>query len=254
MGVSHVFDVARGDPARCAFFSDLDGTLSRIIDDPDAAAPIEGASELLTDLAHTYGTVAVVSGRPVSFLSRFFAPPVELSGLYGIEHHTSERLLIDSAALQWIATIEQVASDARTRFGADAVEDKKYSLTVHYRTASAERSEEILTWAHDTGSQAGLSVRPAKMSVELHPPIKRTKGDVVGDLSTGMRAALYLGDDRGDLPAFQRLHELHAHGELEAIATVAVDGDETPAELREHATDVVSSPDAAVEILQRFRI
>ena len=253
MGLEHVLDIARADPARCALFTDMDGTIADIVDDPDSVTPIAGTAELLNELAMAYGAVAVVSGRSVSFLDRFFAPPVELSGLYGIEHRTTERLLIDSDALEWLPTIDQTANDARTRFGIDAVEDKRYSLTVHYRTADASTSESILDWAGAVGTSSGLLVRAAKMSVELHPPIKRTKGDVVGELVSGMRAGVYLGDDCGDLPAFEQLHFLKTQGQLEAIATVVVDGDETPAELRELATDQVSSPAEAIDLLSRFR-
>ncbi len=252
MGIEDVLRIAATDPARCALFADMDGTLSHIIDDPASVEPVAGAGELLAELASCYGAVAVISGRPVAFLDRFFAPPIELSGLYGLEHRTGDRVLIDSAALEWLPTMSECADDARSKFGIEAVEDKRYSMTVHYRTADAECAARILEWSAQVAERTGLDARPAKMSVELHPPTERSKGDVVEDLLLGIRAAVYFGDDVGDLPAFARLGQAADSGELEAVATVLVQSDETPAELSELATDLVDTPLEAVEMLERF--
>lgn len=252
MGIDDVLMIAVSDPGRCALFADMDGTLSHIIDDPAAVEPVAGAGELLAKLAGTYGAVAIISGRPVAFLDRFFAAPIELSGLHGLEHRTGDRLLIDTAALEWLPTMSKCADEARLKFGTEAVEDKRYSITVHYRKFDADQAAVIRHWATEVSTLTGLDARPAKMSVELHPPTSRSKGDVVGELLFGMRAAIYLGDDVGDLPAFRRLQQAQSDGELEAVATVLVDGPETPPELRSLATDVVATPMEAVELLARF--
>ena len=47
-----------------------------------------------------------------------------------------------------------------------------------------------------------LEVRAAKMSVELHPPLPADKGTALEALAGGMAAVAYVGDDRGDLPAY----------------------------------------------------
>src|SRR4051812_8239399 len=56
-------------PARTALLCDFDGTLAPIVDDPAAAGPLPGAVEVLARLSERLGLVAVVSGRPVSFLT-----------------------------------------------------------------------------------------------------------------------------------------------------------------------------------------
>ena len=50
----------------------------------------------------------------------------------------------------------------------------------------------------------GLVVHPAKMSVELHPPVAVDKGTAVLALAAGLRAVCFLGDDVGDLPGLRR--------------------------------------------------
>ncbi len=249
-GFAAVVAAVRNNARSVGIFSDFDGTLSHIIADRDAVMPIESAVETLTELAHVCGRTAVVSGRPVSFLEQFFAAPVQLSGLYGIEHRADDTLTIDPAAAEWMPVISAVAADAKDRFGDAAVEDKTYSLTVHYRGASEKLAAEIETWSVEVAEEHGLHARSAKMSVEIHPPLSRDKGDAVAGMLTGLSAAIFFGDDVGDRSAFDRLASAGGDGALQAFASVLVKGAETPDELSEAVTDVVSTPEEAVAMLE----
>lgn len=238
------------DPSRVGFFSDLDGTLAEIVDDPEAVVPVDGVTERVVELARRLGSVAVVSGRPVSFLEQFFAPPVELSGLYGLEHRSSGRVFVDTTALEWLPVMTKTADRARLEFGEDVVEDKRYSLTIHYRGVEAELGERIVSWVERTAAETGLDARVAKMSVELHPPTARSKGDAVEELLTGIDVALYCGDDVGDIPAFERLAALDASGHLKAHAIVLVASEETASSMYEYATDTIHGPTEMVAVLE----
>lgn len=249
MSLESIRKVLATAPQRVGLFSDLDGTLAEIVDDPDVVVPVEGATERLAQLATRLGIVSVVSGRPVSFLERFFAPPIELSGLYGLEHRADGRLFVDSSALAWLPVMSMTADRAREEFGLEAVEDKRYSLTVHYRGADEAMATSVTEWAGHIAEETGLDARVAKMSVELHPPTARSKGDAVHDMLTGIDAAIYLGDDVGDLPAFDRLSSLRADGSLSAHAIVLVESHETPPRMHELATDVVQGPKAVLGVL-----
>lgn len=252
MGIEDVLGVAARFPKECALFSDFDGTLSHIIDDPTLVQPIDGATEVLLELTTQLGTVGVVSGRPVSFLERFFQAPIELSGLYGLEHRTGDQVTVDPDAIEWLPVMSQAADEARERFGTEAVEDKRYSITIHYRRASEEVGEAVVEWADAVARKTGLHAQSAKMSVELHPPTSRTKGDAIAGMLGGMKAAIYLGDDVGDLPAFERLRAASDSGQLEAYATVLVSSDETAPEMHDAATDVVGTAEEAVDVLKQF--
>lgn len=240
------------DPARVGLFFDLDGTLAEIVDDPETVVPIAGVAERIARLGEHLGTVAVVSGRPVSFLERFFAPPVELSGLYGLEHRSGPRLLVDSTALEWLPVMSETADRARAEFGSDAVEDKRYSMTIHYRGADETRAEEVVRWVERVARETGLDAGVAKMSVELHPPTSRSKGDAVEDMLGGIDVAVYCGDDVGDLPAFRRLAELHEADVLRDYAVILVASDETPPVMFDHATDTIDHPSAMLGVLEGF--
>ena len=225
----------RRDPAHTAILTDFDGTLARIVDDPAAAAPLPGAVDVLGALATRFGLVGVVSGRPLSYLRQHLGDGIWLAGLYGLE--TSDGAVVGN---EWRAAVTDAVARARAEFG-DAVEDKGLSLTLHFRRRT-DLAPAIEAWA---AQQAPLVARPAKASVELHPPVDTDKGTVVTRACEGMTAACFLGDDVGDLPAFAALDLLDADTVKIAVRTA-----ETPAELLERADVIVDGPDGALALLQ----
>ena len=95
-------------PHDSALFLDFDGTLAAIVADPAQARPVEGARELLVELARRLGLVAVVSGRPVSFLVDALGRPpgVHLAGLYGMEEVTATgQVRQDPDAARWAPAV-----------------------------------------------------------------------------------------------------------------------------------------------------
>lgn len=236
------------DPARAGVFTDFDGTLSPIVDDPGAAAPLPGVLDVLRRLTARFAVVGVVSGRPVSYLAGHLGEKLWLSGLYGLETlRRGERSEAPEAA-EWRAVVAAAVERGRESFG-DAIEEKGLSLTLHFRTRP-ELGNEARTWAEAEAERSGLLVRSAKASIELHPPVLADKGTVVCAAADGLVAACFLGDDVGDLPAFDALDRLAAAG-LHAVR-VAVSTPEAPAELLERADLVVDGPEGALALLERL--
>ncbi len=253
MGLAEVLTHFAVAPAESGAFFDLDGTLAQIELDPTEVRPVEGVADLVHELAAHLGVVAIVSGRPVAFLERFFDDAdIQLSGLYGLEQRVGGQLLVDSAALDWLATMSRAADGAREAFGTEVVEDKRYSMTVHYRGMPEPFAADVRAWAATTAAETGLHARDAKMSIELHPPSAGDKGDVVERLVSGLRCAAYFGDDVGDLPAFERLDALTASEHLAVSARVLVTGPETPRELAPLATDTVAGPKAVAQVVEQM--
>lgn len=54
---------------------DFDGTLSPVVDDPEAARPLQGVVEMLGPLASRFAAVAIISGRPAAYLGEHGAAP-----------------------------------------------------------------------------------------------------------------------------------------------------------------------------------
>lgn len=233
--------------------TDFDGTMSPIVQDPDAAAPAPGAVESLVELSSGVGELAVISGRPLSFLTRFFPPEVSTVGLYGLQmRRHGERVEHPNAGV-WRETMSDVASSAELRGPADMrVELKELSITLHYRE-HPELADEVEAYARDAADAAGLRVRTARMSVELHPPIDEDKGTALERLAADHTGAVvFLGDDVGDLPAFDALDRLEAAGREVLRVAVRTDefADELPEELGERADVVVDGTDGALALLR----
>jgi trehalose 6-phosphate phosphatase len=238
-------------PERAGIFCDFDGTLAAIVDDPERARPVPGAVDVLAELATRFGVVAVISGRPAGFLlDRLGSRGLVLSGLYGLEQVAGGEIKAVDGASEWRGVVADVATRAEGPDGPGAsVERKGLSVTLHYRRAP-EREPETRAWADREARRAGLVVHPGRLCYELRPPIERDKGTVVRELAVGLDAVCFLGDDAGDLAAFDALDDLERDGML--ALRVAVRSTEAPAELVSRADVQVDGPDGVVELLRRL--
>lgn len=234
-------------PAAAGLFTDFDGTLSAIAAEPDDAAPVAGAMAVLARLAGALDRVWVVSGRPVTFLERFVPAGIHLSGLYGLEASADGVRADHEAAGTWRAVVAAVADEAEESGpGGLLVERKGLSVTLHYRQRP-DLADEAHAYATDAALAAGLVLHEARMSVELRPPIETDKGTVVHSAATGLDAVCFIGDDRGDLEAFDALDRLAADG-MQAVR-IAVTSAECPPELLARADLTVDGPAGVVEFL-----
>lgn len=238
----------RRTPGRSAVITDFDGTLAPIVSNPEDSRAIDGAPELLARLADTYGRVAVVSGRPVAFLADRLIddPRVELRGLYGLE--SSRPGTVDDRVEAWRDAVNAVAAraDAEAPPGV-TVERKGLTVTLHYRNVP-DAGPWVASWTADQAGATGLDRHPARMSWELVPPVPVDKGSTVLSLAEGFDSVCFIGDDRGDLPAFGAL-DLLAEGGAYALKVV-VESDEVPPELLREADLTVQGPAGVMELLE----
>lgn len=237
-------------PRESGLFTDFDGTLSAIVDDPEQAQLIAGAPEVLDELARQLGRVGVLSGRPVDFLAPLVPRSVMVSGLYGLQKLDDGARDDHPMGGAWREVTEDIARLAADR-GPEGmrVEDKDLSITLHYR-GHPEIEADVLAFAEKQAARSGLVVRPAKMSYELHPPIEADKGTALLELVEGLTAVCFIGDDVGDEEAFDALDRLAEQGV--ATVRVAVAGPEAPAALVDRADVVVDGPDGALELLRQL--
>ena len=242
-------------PLPTGLFSDFDGTLSPIVPDPASARPLPGAVEALHRLAARLEEVAVVSGRPAGFLADRFAPRqgehLQLFGLHGLERWGPGGVEPVEAARPFVAVVERVRIQAlEAGVPGLVVEDKVLSLTLHWRRARDPEATGAAAsaLAAELAAGAGLEIRPGKASVEIVPPLGIDKGTVVRQRGRRLGAVVFLGDDRGDLRAFDALDALERDGAV--VARLGVAGAEAPKELLERADLVLSGPAESVALLE----
>lgn len=243
-----LFEPFLADPANAGVFTDYDGTLSPITSDPAAASPLPGVLDVLHGLATRYAVVGVISGRPLDYLVSQLGDGLWLCGLYGLEILENGKRIEAPQAAEWRPVVAAAVERAERQFG-EAVEPKGLSLTLHFR-ARPDLGPSVRTWAEADAARSGLVVRPAKASVELHPPVKADKGTVIERAAAGLRAVCFLGDDVGDLPAFDGLDRLRQAGVH--TVRVGVSTEEAPPDLLARSDVVVDGPAGALVVLQRL--
>ncbi len=252
--VSEVIDVVamlRARPSDTALLFDFDGTLAPIVRAAGDARPLPGAADALVALSAEYGLVAVVSGRPLSFLVDLLPPGPVLSGLYGLEARRAGAIVQHPEALPWRPVLDEVAAAATEVLPAGVdVEHKGLSVTLHVRPVP-EALGEVRAFAEAWAARTGLERRVAKMSEELHPPVSVDKGTVVRDLVGDLGTIAYVGDDVGDRPAFDALDALRAEGRT--TVKVVVDSAELDPGLRADADVVLADPPAVLDLLRALR-
>src|SRR4051794_15069652 len=153
-----LLDAIKERAPRAAILSDFDGTLSHIVDEPDAARPLDGVPGLLDELAERYAVVGVLSGRPVKFLEQFLPRTLVLSGLYGLEILRDGVRSDHPTGGSWREAIDDVATLARAaRLDGLRVENKGLSLTLHYR-GHPELEDDVRALAERQAARSGLEV------------------------------------------------------------------------------------------------
>lgn len=190
---------------------DFDGVLSRITDDPGASELLPGTQNILASLATKLSVVALLSGRPASFLAdRATIPGVELYGSYGLERLTDNGIEVDPEAQQWMSAVRQATQLLHQELDdVDGiyVEDKSLAVAVHWRRAPDHTSATTLITPliQDVLEIHGLRREPGKFVEELRMPLDQDKGTALRKIinTRNLKPVAYAGDDRGDLPAFE---------------------------------------------------
>jgi trehalose 6-phosphate phosphatase len=242
---------------RPAVFFDFDGTLSDIVDDPDAARPVAGATEALGKLAARC-PVAVLSGRDLADVTnRLGVPGIWYAGSHGFEltapdgtHHQND------AAAAAIPVLEQAAGQLRGRLAeipGVVVEHKRFGVAVHYRNAERDRVGEVLAAVRAAGRRDALRVTTGREVIELRQDLDWDKGktlrwviDHLHDAGSGALTPVYLGDDITDEDAFDAVRAGDVVG-VPILVRHTDDGDRATA-----ALFALDSPALAAEFTDRL--
>jgi trehalose 6-phosphate phosphatase len=179
---------------------DYDGTLAPIAARPDGARMRGRTRELLGGVCASYPTV-VISGRQRSDVLRRLrgVGPATVIGNHGIEPWGSRNAYRAQAAM-WVADLRRALDGVAGVW----VEDKRFSVTVHYRQArdlagarrAIRRAASRLGEIRIVGGKRVYNVLPAgapDKGIALETAVSRL----------GCDAAIYVGDDDTDDDVFR---------------------------------------------------
>jgi trehalose 6-phosphate phosphatase len=243
------------DPGHALVGLDFDGTLAPIVPDPDAARGHPDVPGVLTRLAGAGVRVAVITGRPaataVEYAGIGAVPGLVVLGHYGLERWEGGRLTApeDLAA---VAGAKRRLPDLLAGLGAPEgtyVEDKGAAVAVHTRrTADPEAALDLLRGPLAAlADELGLAVEPGRFVLELRPA-GGDKGDalrtLVGEATPSV--VVFVGDDLGDLAAFDAVDQLRASG---TPGLLVCSGSTEVTAVAERADLVVDGPDGVVQLL-----
>jgi len=231
-----------------ALFFDVDGVLAPICPLPGDAAVPEPVREALSRLVRSFRLVAVVSGRSAHDVALMLAVAgVTIAGDHGATI-VQDGVEISSVPPELLGRLEaaarRLAFDGRLQEAGVRVEVKAASIALHSRGAAdlAEAMEVAAAAAEAAAAAFDLVHHRGRAVVDLRSP-DADKGSAVRRLvlDTGVRAALYVGDDRTDIDAMQALRLLEKEGTAPLRSLlVGVASDEMPSGLAEAADFLIS--------------
>jgi trehalose 6-phosphate phosphatase len=213
-------------PREAALAFDYDGVLAPIVADPDDARPYPGMVAALSRLAGLVGSLSIISGREVAAILRLAGledllarENFSIHGLYGMQRwdstaHTIVAEEVTPAVAGARAELPTLLERLRVNRGV-AIEDKGVSVAVHTRRADDPHGSfaMLVQPLTELAERHGLRLEPGRLVLELRPP-GADKGRTLTDIvrRRGARAVAYVGDDLGDLAAFDAVDELRAAG------------------------------------------
>lgn len=184
---------------------DFDGTLAPIVTRPEAARVSTAVARRLEAMAGRL-PVAIVSGRRVDDVRmRLGFTPHFIIGNHGAEDPDEPTAESIASALNLLRGLLVAQSQLLADAGV-TVEDKHYSIALHYRLApDRERARQAIAGLLQ-GSERHLHVFGGKLVVNVMAAAAPNKADAVWRLvhRYNAQAAVFIGDDLNDEPVFAR--------------------------------------------------
>jgi len=243
---------------------DFDGTLAPIVENPDVALIHHDAHAVLVGLSEQVRAVAVVTGRPARQVLALggldevgdaigeSGHELVVLGQYGNERWTSNaRRVVSPKPPSGLASlIGELPRLLRSVNATDAwVEEKGLAVAVHTRRSADPRGafERLLPVLTEAAQRRNLGVEPGRMVIEIRAS-GMDKGLALRRLveEYDARGVVFVGDDLGDVPAFEAVAEMREGG---MPALLVCSGSDEESTLRDLADLVVGGPDGVMELL-----
>jgi alpha,alpha-trehalase len=211
---SRIVDKMKGK--KPVFFFDYDGTLTPIVDDPNAAELSAERKDFLEGLSGLF-TVAIISGRGLNDLkSKLKLNQLIYAGSHGFEISGPNGLEMEygpgQAIIPALDEVEKTLKGRVETVDGCNLERKKYALAVHYRKVEADRVAEVEMIVKEAiEGQERLKIGMGKKILEIKPNLDWDKGHALNWLMEELNVngenhfPIFIGDDITDEDAFKVL-------------------------------------------------
>jgi trehalose 6-phosphate phosphatase len=193
--------LARFLSSRVLLAFDFDGTLAPIVADRSRARMRRRTRRLLAELCSRY-PCAIISGRdPDDLSARLEGLPVRhVVGNHGLDSGSATASLASE-----MAGVRRSLSRALASFEGVVIEDKTYSLAVHYRRAPDRRRARHAIENALAKAQGTLRISSGKLVFDVVGAAAPHKGAALARLghAEGTDTAIYVGDDATDEDVFR---------------------------------------------------
>lgn len=223
-----------------AILLDIDGTVLDLAPSPRQVWVPAGLRGILTRLNElTDGALALVSGRSINDIDLIFSPlQLAAIGVHGAEMRISGAAEVQAHIAPLSKTLKRSLATIAELGPGILVEDKGYSLALHYRLAP-EKGVAVLAAATAICAampEEAVEILPGKLVVDVKPA-GINKGTAVGELMQHApfsgRRPIFVGDDTTDVPVFGIIPAFGGQAYSVGGIAAAVDGHfETPADVR----------------------
>ena len=241
--------------SRVGVFSDFDGTLTPIFDDPRNTVLSPANRDAIGELSTVVELVAIVSGRDLNTLRKMIGlASVTYVGNHGLEEWTpggegqASELQISGGLMD---EIEKGVGGIEV--AGITLENKGLSVAAHYRNSPdpTMARTELLPMLKSLAVAYSQKISEGKMVLEIGPEVGVNKGTVVSRKVRDFRltGAIVLGDDLTDCDAFDALHGKVRKGILKGAAIAVVD-EETPEAVTQRADYCLSGMREVGEFLR----
>lgn len=252
------------DPSRVLLALDFDGTLAPMVPNPEDSRMHRGSAAALEALGERVGKIAIITGRgadKVRQLGELDNRPgfgnATVLGQYGVERwdaatgHTripEAPPSVTAAQRDLVRMLADLASSGKPVAGVH-LEDKGRAIGVHTRRADDPDGAMLAVDepVRAIAEKHGLQFEPGRSVLELRSSTN-TKGDALREIGSEFRpsAVAFLGDDLGDVPAFELLVQLRENG---LVCCAVVSASEEQPSLTALADVICDGPDGIADWL-----
>jgi trehalose 6-phosphate phosphatase len=234
-----------------ALVTDIDGTISHLVANPQDAFVSLEIKESLRRLVRVVDSVAVVTARENSVARR-------MVGVEGLTYVGSYALNASAAATPRdgadIRAVREAILPFLARMPVVTLELKDVSFALHYRNAPDKTGTRarLISFVEPVALEHGAKIMEGKQVIEVVPADLPDKGTAFGAMvdERDIKGVIFMGDDLSDVAILHEMRRRRKQG-LQCLGIAVVD-EETPMPLRASADMTLNGVDEVEKFLLRL--